>query len=714
MDSSRKLMIEKKWKVGLLGAGYICEAHAKALNAIENVDLVAICDLSMPRAEKAARTFAIPQVCSSLNDLLNMDVDVVHILLPPNAHFETARQIMAAGKHVLLEKPMALTADDCQALVELAETKNIKLGVNHNFLFLPAYESLRRQAQDGTLGKLDQVTINWLSVLSFIKFGPFDNWMLREPKNLFLELGPHLVAFLMDLVGDLEHVVTDVFRPIDLPGGARTYRRWHIHGRNAECGVDLNLSVLPGFSERSISVRGHAASARCDFERNLYCKDEPSGAGVHFDHLLVSESLAWQYAKTGMTNFLHAMQGKLKKLPSADPYFESIQLSVAAFYAGLHGNLDSRLEGRFGLAVIRMCERMIAQAAFTAPTDNQQIWTVIPPLHKPSVLVIGGTGFIGKYLVQALVKKGLGVRVVSRSFSAGQIALAGLPVDLMQGNPADSEFMASALQGIDVVYHLAKTDGKNWHDYYSQDVLVTKNIAEMALAHGVKRFIYTGTIDSYYSANPNEIITGDTPLDPHIESRNLYARSKAACEALLTELHQVKNLPLVIFRPGIVIGKGCPPAHWGVGMFESETRLKLWGDGESMLPLVLVEDVVDALILGLDAQGIEGQTFLLTDEPLLSARDYVDIVSKELGTRLRAEVTPIWKLYLNDAIKEFAKKLIKHPNARTSSYRDWDSRSQRARYDSSKTKKLLGWKPSGDKQAIIQRGIVDAVRAFMA
>lgn len=706
-------MVNKKWTVGLLGAGYISEAHAKALKANDNTELVAICDLSKARAEKAATAYGVPRAFSSLEDMLKCDLDVVHVLLPPNAHFAAAVQILEAGRHVLLEKPMALTAEECLELIELAEGKQLKLGVNHNFLFLPAYESLRNQAKDGTLGKLDQVTINWLFALGIIKFGPFDNWMLREPKNLFLELGPHLAAFLLDLVGELDHVSTDVFKSIELPGGARTYRRWHVHGRGADCGVDLNLSVLPGYSDRSIRLRGHAATATCDFERNIYCVDEPSGAGVHFDNLLTTECLAWQYAKAGLLNFGRSINGKLKKRPSADPYVESIQLSVAAFYAGMKGELDSRLDGRFGMAVIRLCERIISQAAFEAPKDTPQIWTVMPPLQKPSVLVVGGTGFIGKYLVQALVKKGLGVRVLTRSLSAGQIALAGLPVELLQGNPADAGFMDAALQGIDVVYHLAKTEGKNWRDYYTQDVLVTKNIAERALAHGVKRFIYTGTIDSYYSADATEVISGDTPLDPQIEQRNLYARSKAACEALLTEMHRTKALPLVIFRPGIVIGRGCPPAHWGVGMFESDTRVQLWGDGQNKLPLVLVEDVAEALALGLDVPGIAGQTFLLTDEPMLSARDYVEIVSKELGTKLRAEPTPIWKHYLSDAVKEFAKQLIKHPNARNSSYRDWDSRSHRARYDSGKTKDVLGWQPVGEREVMVQRGIVDAVRVFM-
>lgn len=706
-------MTNKKWKVGLLGAGYISEAHAKALKVNNNVALSAICDLSVGRAETAAKTFDIPQVFASLEDLLKSDVEVVHVLLPPNAHFATARQILESGRHVFLEKPMGVNAAECQELVELADRKQLKLGVNHNFLFLPAYEKMRTQAKDGTLGKLDQITINWLFPLGLIKFGPFDNWILREPKNLFLELGPHLVAFMLDLVGPLDYVATDVFRPIDLPGGARTYRRWHIHGRSSDSGIDLNLSVLPGFSDRSVVVRGHAATAKCYFDRDIYCVDQPSGAGVHFDSLLATESLAFQYAKAGVSNFIRSLAGKLTKLPSADPYFESIERSISTYYLGLADQLDPRLEGRFGLKVIQACEQIIQNANLEQTLQSQQTWEVLPPLRQPTVLVIGGTGFIGKYLVAALVKRGVGVRVVTRGKNAGQIALAGLPVELVQGNLAETSFLDTAMAGIDTVYHLAKTDGKNWHDYYTHDVLVTQNIAERALAHGIKRFIYTGTIDSYYSADANEVITSDTLLDPKIEVRNLYARSKAACETLLTELYKTRHLPLVIFRPGIVIGKGCPPAHWGVGMFESETRLQLWGDGTNKLPLVLVEDVAEALALALDAPAIEGQTFLLTDQPMLSARDYVDIVSKELGTSLRAEPTPIWKFYLSDWIKEFAKRAIKHPNSRTSSYRDWDSRSHRAQYDSAKTLSVLGWKPAGDRDILIQRGIIEAVQAFM-
>jgi nucleoside-diphosphate-sugar epimerase/predicted dehydrogenase len=704
--------MNKKLKIGLLGAGFIIDSHAKALKALPNVEILAVCDRAIERAEEAANSYSIPHVFADLTEMLKLKLDVVHVLLPPDLHINTSKQILEAGSNVFLEKPMGLDSRECQALVDFASERGLKLGVNHNFLFLPAYEQLRQQAKDGTLGNLDHITINWLYALGLIQFGPFNNWMLREPRNLWFELGPHLTAFMLDLLGPLDDIHTLVSRPIDLPGGSRVYRKWHVHGVKGDTTIDLNMSVAPGYTDRSISLRGHAATAKCDFDRNVYYRDEPSGHGMLFDSFVTNASIAKQIASESFSNLISAVKNTLKKSPESNPFGISIARSVKAYYETLNGQLDSRLDGQFGVNVIVACEKITAQANFINSLSSQ-VWTVLPPHKKPSVLVIGGTGFIGKYLVKKLVEAGHGVRVVTRGMSAGNIGLAGLNLELIQGDIADASFMDKALEGIDVVYDLAKATGSKWDDYYVNDVLVRKNIAESAQKAGVKQLIYTGTIDSYYSANANEVITGDTPLDKNMKNRNLYAKSKATCEGLLMEMHKSTGLPVTIFRPGVVIGKGCPPAHWGVGMFQSESRVQFWGSGENKLPLVLVEDVASALVLALGRDDIAGKTFLLTDEPLISGKEYIDIVSKEIGTKLRAESTPIWKFFVIDIFKEGAKNLIKHPNRKIPSYRDWDSRSHRASYDSSKTRQILGWKPAGTKDILVERGIVSAVREFM-
>ena len=159
----------------------------------------------------------------------------------------------------------------------------------------------------------------------------------------------------------------------------------------------------------------------------------------------------------------------------------------------------------------------------------------------------------------------------------------------------------------------------------SGDIEPTRVLAEAALAHGVKRFIYTGTIDSHDSADAERRDrlrhAARMPGWPIATStRDRRRRAKASCRRCTTP----KGCRCVDLPPGVVIGEGSPPAHWGVGMFHSDTSAQLWGDGRTKLPLVLVGDVAEGSALGLSTPCIEGQAFLLTDEPLLSAKEYVE------------------------------------------------------------------------------------------
>ncbi len=700
-------------KVGLLGAGYILQAHAKALRMVEGVALHAVCDLSQERAAQAAAEFGVPNVFTSLPQLLASDCDVVHVLLPPFLHEESARQVLMAGKSVFLEKPMGLSSAACQELVDLAASNKLHLGVNHNFLFLPAYETLRREVTDGTLGPLDHLTVNWLYALGLIQFGPYDNWILGSEGNVLFELGSHVAAFTIDLLGPVDQLSALASHEIELPGRQRVFRHWNVIARRGPTSVALNLSVAPGQAERSVHARGAAASVHVDFERDVHWIEQARSNSAMFDPLHTARASARQISRQGWRNVGRYLRATFARTPHTTAFQDSMSRSIAAFYRAWSGAPDPRSTGQFGVEVIRLCERIVAATGVEAaaapkpiPTDDRR------PPAPPTVLIVGGTGFIGRRLVAALAKRGVGVRVLSRGIASARLALSGLPVEVMQGSHGDRVALDRALDGIETVYHLAKATGKRWDDYVSGDIEPTRVLAEAALAHGVKRFIYTGTIDSHDSADASDVIDSDTPLDARMPHRNLYARSKAACEALLQAMHKAQGLPLVVFRPGVVVGEGSPPAHWGVGMFHSDTRAQLWGDGKTKLPLVLVDDVAEGLALGMTVPGIEGQTFLLTDDPLLSAREYVNELSAATATRIAAHETPIWRFFVLDVAKEVVKHLIRHPNRRVPSYRDWNCRAHRARYDSSKTRRVLGWKPAGTREAMIRDGIVAAARHY--
>jgi nucleoside-diphosphate-sugar epimerase len=327
----------------------------------------------------------------------------------------------------------------------------------------------------------------------------------------------------------------------------------------------------------------------------------------------------------GWRNAGRQLSSTFRRTPYNTAFQASISNSVAAFYRTFDEGLDARLQGSFGAEVIRLCERIVAAAGAEPASPPKPIRTRnVAPLAPPRALVVGGTGFIGKRLVEALIKRGVGVRVMSRSLLAARIALDGLPVDIVPGNHDDPVALDAALRGIDVVYHLAKATGQRWEDYLRDDVEPTRVLAEAVLAHGVKRFVYTGTIDSYDSADARTVIDARTPVDAaHRQPQSLRALQGRVRGAAAAHARRARpaagDLPARRRRR-----RGQPARPLGRRHVPLPTRAHSCGaTGTTKLPLVLVDDVAEGLALALDAPGIEGKTLAPHRRAALSAREYV-------------------------------------------------------------------------------------------
>ena len=133
----------------------------------------------------------------------------------------------------------------------------------------------------------------------------------------------------------------------------------------------------------------------------------------------------------------------------------------------------------------------------------------------------------------------------------------------------------------------------------------------------------------------------------------------------------------MILRPGIVIGRGGSPLHWGVGMWWHGSVCQVWGSGENKLPLVLVEDVAKALVAALHASDVVGRSFNLVGPPCLSAKEYLAELDRCGGFQIQRHYTPIRNFYATDMFKWLVKVLVRHPERQLPSYRDWESRTQR-------------------------------------
>jgi nucleoside-diphosphate-sugar epimerase/predicted dehydrogenase len=692
-------------KVGLLGAGYILDSHARAVQGTPGVRLHAIADLSAGRARAAAERFGCPNALDSLAAMIATGIDAVHILTPPQYHHESVRQALDAGVHVFSEKPFVLKSAQAIELAALAKARGKALAVSHNFLFARAYERLRADYRAGFFGPLSRVELTWQFPLGQLAAGPVGGWLTAEPGNIFHELGPHLVAFAVDLLGPIE--ILEVVTRDDLPmaEGRIVYRDWFVRAQAGKTEVNIRLSTRIGAPERSIRVFGLAASAICFFDRDVYQRSEVRSLNPLVDDLFDGARRELSGLGQVLANFGRAAIGTLRRNAQSNVYASTFARSVEVFYAGLAAEPDPRLSSDLALAVVAASETIANKAPHELQPLAGATLAIAALPTGPVVLVTGGTGFIGRVLVRQLLAKGLQIRVVTRSAEAGRIAFGALPVQLLQGSLADEAFLAQALHGVDALYHLAKGEGKRWQDYLNSDVEPTRKLAQAAAKAGVRRFIYTGTIDSYYAGDPSQVITCSTPIDPQIEKRNHYARAKAACESILLELHRSGQIKLVILRPGIVVGRGFTPAHWGVGEFLSASAMKYWGDGQHKLPFVLVEDVARALVAAFDSTEVEGKAWLVTDAPLLSGQEYVSELGRAMSTRIRSAAMPAWRSYAVDLFKEGLKHLVKHPNRRVPSLQDWKSRQHISRYDSSATQAALNWRPAGARDVLIRDGI---------
>jgi nucleoside-diphosphate-sugar epimerase len=451
-------------------------------------------------------------------------------------------------------------------------------------------------------------------------------------------------------------------------------------------------------------------SATVDFERNVYTLRRHRRFADDFDRYELLRQEGSGLERQARRNLGRYVASKFTSHSEGSAFGGSIARAMKYFYQGLPQVSHPALSPAFGRTVVQMCNQICRVAGVEVSHEETKVATVRRRAPTaPDTLVLGGAGFIGQALLRRLLREEKQVRVLVRDELRLPSALRELPVDILRGDIANSESLDAAMQGVRYVYHLARAQAKTWGEFCEQDIAPTRQVAEACLRVGVERLFYVSTTDCYYAGARAGVIDERTPLDPLIHRRNLYARAKAESERLLIEMASERALPLVIFRPGVVLGSGGSPFHWGVGFWAWGSICRLWGKGRHPLPIVLVDDVADALVKAMEAEGIVGESFNLVGEPCLSAVDYIQELEKAAGARIESIPTSAWKFYAYELFKWIVKCMVRHPGREIPSYRDWETRSLKASFDCSKAKKILGWSPTTDREKIIRDGVVHPV-----
>ena len=145
----------KQWKAAVFGTGFMGRVHTEAIRRLGNVEVIAIASLDVSSQRRLAEQFKVEQVESDyLKVLANPSVDAVHICAPNNQHFPMAMAAMEAGKHVVCEKPLALTVEEATALVAAADKLGRRNCLNHNLRYYPLVQQIRQLRLTGELGDI--------------------------------------------------------------------------------------------------------------------------------------------------------------------------------------------------------------------------------------------------------------------------------------------------------------------------------------------------------------------------------------------------------------------------------------------------------------------------------------------------------------------------------------------------------------------------------
>ena len=192
-------------KAGIIGTGFIGPAHVEAARRLGNIEFIAVAEASEELAKEKAAAMSIPKAYGNYQDLLaDPDVQVIHNCTPNHLHFQVNKDILAAGKHVISEKPLAMNSEESSELVRLAKESGLIHAVNFNYRYYPLIQHARAMVKTGEVGDIFAVHGSYLQDWLFL---PTDwNWRLvpemSGESRAIADIGSHWCDLLQFITGE--------------------------------------------------------------------------------------------------------------------------------------------------------------------------------------------------------------------------------------------------------------------------------------------------------------------------------------------------------------------------------------------------------------------------------------------------------------------------------------------------------------------------------
>ncbi len=239
-------MPSKDIKVGLLAYGAIGDEHNKAILATTGLSLYAVCDTNPERLTAALQISPDAKTFTDADKMLaEANIDLVVISTPPNSHYKWAKQALSLGHHVMLEKPMAITTQECDELMELSNTQGALLVVYQNRRYDLDFLTIKQQIDTGQIGDLFHYEC---FVGGYSKPCSFWHSDTQVSGGAIFDWGSHFIDQIMSLVPS----------QVDFVSGLNQKRVWD-HVTNADH-AQVSINFTDGL--QAVFINSDLAAAR--------------------------------------------------------------------------------------------------------------------------------------------------------------------------------------------------------------------------------------------------------------------------------------------------------------------------------------------------------------------------------------------------------------------------------------------------------------------
>ena len=184
--------MKKPISIGVVGCGYWGPNLVRNFKALQSCSLKALCDVNEGRLEHMRKLYSDVEGMTDYGHLLNgVGVDAVVIAAPVRFHYPLAKASLLAGKHTLIEKPMAASSEECEELIQIAQEKGLVLMVGHTFLYSAPVRKIVEIIKSGDLGEIRCINARRLNLGLF-----------QKDINVAWDLAPHDISIILHVLGE--------------------------------------------------------------------------------------------------------------------------------------------------------------------------------------------------------------------------------------------------------------------------------------------------------------------------------------------------------------------------------------------------------------------------------------------------------------------------------------------------------------------------------